>query len=430
MARLPPPPIPGPARWRQAIADARSGDTITFTPALSGQTISVTNGLISITRSITIDASGLAAGVIINGHGRNSLFHCGSQTTNTFIGLTLTGGRTRIAGGAILNDSVLTINQCTLTGNIANEGGAIFQFTPVTVNNSTIVGNYARYGGGIENDGGTLTLNNSTVVGNFATNDGGGILNMFRLILNNCTVVSNKAFYGGGISDCNTLYLNNCIVAANRANIPTDAQIAGSIDSSTGVNLMAGDPMLAPLANYGGPTPTMPPLPCSPAINPPGGAANSTLSSDQRGLARVVGGTLDIGAAEFQGPSDVALFWPTDCDGDDTPFGVELSLGLNPLLPDTGAAGTPAPWPPITGNGIEFGFNFAATNYAAWVVKRSVSLTLPNNFVEIYRFDGPSGITTTNAPVSINATRGTLRITDDTTPRAPAAYYQLLIEPR
>jgi hypothetical protein len=419
----------GPGSLRQAVADAQSGGIITFAPALSGQTISVTNGLISITNSITIDASDLTNGVIINGHGRNSLFHCGSQTTNTFIGLTLTGGRTSIGGGAILNDSVLTINECTLTGNIANEGGAVFQFTPVTVNNSTVVGNYARYGGGFENDGGTLTLNNSTVVGNFATNDGGGILNMFTLTLNNCTVVSNEAFYGGGISDCNTLYLNNSIVAGNTASLGTE-QIGGTIDSSTGVNLTAGNPMLAPLGNYSGPTLTMPPLPGSPAINPPGSPTNSVLSLDQRGLTRVVDGAVDVGAAEFQGPSDVALFWPTDWDGDGSPFGLELALGLNPVLADAGAAGTPVPYPPATGNGIEFGFNLAATNYTAWVVKRSLSLTVPNSFVEIYRFDGPTGITTTNTPVSVNPTGGTLEITDDTTPRAPAAYYQLFIESR
>jgi CSLREA domain-containing protein len=140
---------------REAVKYANPADTITFAPALSGQTISVTNGLVPITRSVTIDASDLPGGVTINGHGLNSLFHGGSQTTNTLIGLTLTGGRAGIAGGgAILNDSILTINQCTFTNNAANEAGAIFNFTTLTVNNSTFVGNHARFGGAIEGDGG------------------------------------------------------------------------------------------------------------------------------------------------------------------------------------------------------------------------------------------------------------------------------------
>jgi CSLREA domain-containing protein len=286
---------------REAVKYAGSGNTITFTNTLSGQTISVTNGLISIVRSVTIDASGLVSGLIINGHGSNSLLHCGSQTTNTLSGLTLTGGRATFGGGAILNDSLLTLNNCTITGNVANEGGALFDFASTTLNNCTIVSNYARYGGGFENDGGgTLTLNNCTVAGNVATNDGGGILNFFTLNLSNCTLVGNQAFAGGGIAiDAGgTLNLHNSIVAGNTATF--EPQISGAISSSTGVNLTSGNPLLSPLGNYGGPTRTMPPLPGSPAIDPVGGDTNSALITDQRGLPRVVNGVVDVGAVEVQ----------------------------------------------------------------------------------------------------------------------------------
>ena len=294
----------GPGSLRQTIAGAASGATITFDASLSGQTLALTNGLIGITQSVTIDASALAGGVIIDGHGRNSLFHCGSQTTNTFVGLTLTGGRATFGGGAILNDSLLTLSNCTLTGNIANEGGALFDFASTTLNNCTIVSNYARYGGGFENDGGgTLTLNNCTVAGNFATNDGGGILNFFTLNLSNCTVVGHQAFYGGGISiDAGgTLNLNNSVVAGNTATF--EPQISGGISSSTGVNLTSGNPMLSPLGDYGGPTPTMPPLPGSPATDPAGGNTTSVFATDQRGLPRVVNGIVDVGAVEVQSAS-------------------------------------------------------------------------------------------------------------------------------
>jgi CSLREA domain-containing protein len=290
---------------REAVKYANPAEIITFAPALSGQTISVTNGTIIILKSITIDATGLLGGVTINGHGLNSLFHCGSQTTNTLIRLTLTGGHADIAGGgAILNDSVLTINQCTFTNNTANEAGAIFNFTTLIVNNSTFVGNSARFGGAIEGDGGPITLNQCTftsnVASNVASNDGGAIFNFFMLTLNHCTVVGNQAFFAGGINNegPGTLVLNNSIVAGNTATV--EPQIAGTIDSATGVNLTSGDPMLAPLGNYGGPTQTMPPLTGSPAIDPVGGDTNSVFATDQRGLPRVVNGIVDVGAVEVQ----------------------------------------------------------------------------------------------------------------------------------
>jgi hypothetical protein len=294
----------GPGSLRQTIAEAAGGDTITFDASLSGQTIALTNGQILLLKSLSIDASALAESVIINGHGQNRLFQCGSRTTNTFIGLTLTGGYTTQDGGAILNNSVLTLNACTLTGNIANEGGAVFDFGILTLNNCTVVSNYARYGGGFENDGGgPITINNSTIVGNIATNDGGGIFNFFTLILSNSTVTGNQAFYGGGINDEGTLHLNNSIVAGNTAGIPSTGQIGGSIDSSTGINITSGNPMLAPLGNYGGPTQTMPPLPGSPAIDSVGGATTSIFATDQRGRPRVVNGIVDVGAVEVQSAS-------------------------------------------------------------------------------------------------------------------------------
>ena len=55
------------------------------------------------------------------------------------------------------------------------------------------------------------------------------------------------------------------------------------------------DPKLSPLGDYGGPTPTMTPLPGSPAI---GGTAIGATKIDQRGQPRT--GRVDIGAFETQ----------------------------------------------------------------------------------------------------------------------------------
>lgn len=48
---------------------------------------------------------------------------------------------------------------------------------------------------------------------------------------------------------------------------------------------------------------------------------------------------------EFQGSSDIALFWPTDWDEDGNLFGLEFALDTDPLVTDTDAAGNPAPYP-------------------------------------------------------------------------------------
>src|SRR5262249_40378690 len=62
------------------------------------------------------------------------------------------------------------------------------------------------------------------------------------------------------------------------------------------------DPLLAPLGNYGGPTLTMALLPGSPAIDAGNnGLIPAGVTTDQRGLARVVNGTVDIGAFESSG---------------------------------------------------------------------------------------------------------------------------------
>jgi predicted outer membrane repeat protein len=310
-------------------------------------------------------------------------------------------------GTVILNNSTLSMNSAGLYGGgIAESAGAL------TLDNSTLIENSASLdGGGIYISQTYLalrTLNNSTLSGNSAGRSGGGIYaKSGSLILNNCTLSGNSASSsGGGI--CNayfgTLTLNNSIVAASTA--PSDANIAGSFFGAN--NITSGDPLLASLGDYGGPTQTMPPLLGSPAID----AADVTaLTTDQRGFSRMVNGAVDIGAVEFRGASDIALYWNTDWDSDGNPFGVEYTVGTDYLAADPSDPANLAVIFSGDNAGLMFGFNPEATNYAAWVVYRSLDL-IDDPFVEIYRYDGPTGVTTTNEPLSINRTSSAIELLD------------------
>jgi hypothetical protein len=66
-------------------------------------------------------------------------------------------------------------------------------------------------------------------------------------------------------------------------------------------DLLNIDPGLAALGDYGGPPLTHALLDNSPAVDSGDNSAVSGSGADQRGLPRIVGGAVDIGAYEFQG---------------------------------------------------------------------------------------------------------------------------------
>ncbi len=105
--------------------------------------------------------------------------------------------------------------------------------------------------------------------------------------------------------------LRNTIVADNSATVVAN-QIGGKPITSNGYNLVEGgcsgcvasdrtaDPMLGPLANNGGDTFTQALLAGSPAID--AALPSDAPATDQRGVARPLGATADIGAYEYDPP--------------------------------------------------------------------------------------------------------------------------------
>jgi hypothetical protein len=413
-----------------------AGQTITLT---NGQ-ITVDNSLTidgsALVNSVLIDG---------NANGRIFEFASSTTNTLVNLTLTnglASGSFPANAGGAIyLNSSApLTLNSCTLSGNAADSiGGGIYKTdAPLTLNNSTLSDNSASdFGGSIFNAGGTVTLNNSTLSGNEAGSGGGGIFNnsLGTIALNNSTLSDNSAgLSGGGISNGNggtvrlnnstlsgntvdengggivnaefaTVTLNNStlsdnsagssgggiynvgavafnstntIVAGNSAS--TDPDVRGTLPNGSN-NLINGDPLLAPLGDYGGPTQTMPPLTCSPAIDAGDNSVTNFLTADQRGLARLRGGAVDIGAVEIQ-----------------------LILGSDPLVL-TGSA--------LLGDG-RFQFSFTNLTGASFCVLATTNVALPlTNWMAI-------GTTTENPPGS-----GQFQFTDPDATNFTERYYRV-----
>jgi hypothetical protein len=218
------------------------------------------------------------------------------------------------AGGGISNEGTLTMTNSILSDNRVNDnGGGIYNTGTSTLTGCTLSGNqgFVGNGGGIYNQG-TMTLTDSTLSGNATSSGpGGGIYNFSALTFTDCTVSGNSAHSGGGIDNVSpgTANVRNTLLAGNTA--PSAPDVAGVLNSQ-GYNLIgdgtgssgyvgtdqvgtAGmpiDPMLGPLQNNGGPTPTMALLPGSPALN--AGDPTQLGVADQRGVVRR--GGVNIGA--------------------------------------------------------------------------------------------------------------------------------------
>ena len=249
-----------------------------------------------------------------------------------------------IAAGLYAGNDTLVLEDCTISDNIATSsagGGMGFETKSTSVFrilHSTISGNEADVtGGGFYTNGhGRVQISNSTISGNAAGESGGGIYtSMVYIEIASSTITDNTADADAdGLGDGGGIYilsnrsigLKNTIVASNHDLSPPPSLSAtechGTVDSA-GYNLIesvgflpkscivAGDttgvivgvdPLLAVLADNGGPTATHALSPGSVAIDAgdPGGCRNpegAPLDSDQRyGLRQ---DRCDIGAFEW-----------------------------------------------------------------------------------------------------------------------------------
>src|SRR5215211_1669507 len=222
---------------RQALADANDGDTIEFAPQLGGYTLGLIRGLgeLVVNKSVTISwvpQAGYPTYLGVSPWYNSRVFYISPGKTVTISGLTILNGSAPDPnrwGGGIYNDhATLTLNNCTISGNMADagSGGGIYNegwggSATLTINNCTISGNSAWPGGGIFNDQGTVTITNSTLSGNSAYS-GGGIYNWqgSTLTITNSTFSGNfcgtgfNAHGGGILNEDGTLNIGNTIFKA------------------------------------------------------------------------------------------------------------------------------------------------------------------------------------------------------------------------
>jgi hypothetical protein len=292
-------------------------------------------------RFASLGGPGTISGCTISDNARYGLFDGPNPVRALVSGCTLQGNGSSYpayyGGGALLVNVEMV--DCTITGNHAIYGGGVSMAGNSDLIDCTIEGNVAEYGGGVFNATYQGQLIDCTITGNSAT-VGGGIYNYYGnyyLSLTN-TIVAGNTGAGGSVDD---------IGGQAAAGVTGSFNLIGTGGSgglSPSDNLLdVANPGLGPLGDYGGPTETIPLLPGSPAIDAGSNAfdvdpSGNPITTDQRGLPRVVNGTVDIGAFESSG------FVITPTSGTQstlvgTAFADPLSVEVTPVHPGDPVAG-------------------------------------------------------------------------------------------
>lgn len=197
-------------------------------------------------------------------------------------------------GGGIYSD-VLVVNKSTVSGNKAlghnPDGGGAAVRSLAYIYDSTFSGNAAAQGTAIYGDGGEVRIFNSTIAFNQESEGDAG------------------PGYSGALNG-GSFYVSSSVIARNRFGTEAGNDI-GEVGSLRGTDnliersaspLPAGtlsvNPLLAPLANNGGPTKTHALLNGSPAIDRGNNFRHRQYDQRGPGFVRVKGSSADIGAFE------------------------------------------------------------------------------------------------------------------------------------
>jgi hypothetical protein len=344
------------------------------------------------------------------------------------------GNNTLAAGQAALPGEVpaVSITNSTIANNVtAGSGGGYGdengQGTLVVVD-STFANNSANLGGGIQADGPSTTILDSTVTGNSSQTNGGGIVVPTGVFtLNNTIVAGNVAgaanFLGGTDPDVMAAVTSGTgnFIGIKDANLTLPA---GGVNQ---VGTLAGplNPLLGPLQNNGGPLAGAPgatltvtteaPLPGSPVIDR---AVNTqTLpATDGRGLVRIINGTPDVGAVEFQPPAT------------STALSLSGAIAYGKPLTLTATVTPQVPGDPVTGtavfslDGVALGSVPVSNGTATFTVTPTTATFAPGNHTVSVTYGGDANFTPSSASQAVVAPPAIVTTTTVLSTSGPVAY--------
>jgi hypothetical protein len=296
------------------------------------QTVTMTSVTVSNNGSL-YDAGGIA--VLASMSGASIITLNNAVVTNNLAAVTeclaASAGGIWVAG--LGEDDTLNINDSTISNNDAPSGNAgglmLGELAFCNIRRTTISGNEAGDGdgGGVRFSNEDVLLENVTISGNTAAGHGGAfITHPFEapagFLVRNSTISNNSGGWEGGIyaKGGAVVTLRNSIVA-NSINSNTNAASddivndgtssfvliyslveqpgTAAIDNLVG-NILNQDPQLGVLQNNGGTTLTHKPASAGPAVGSGEPSIASPPATDQRGMARIVGGRIDMGSVEVE----------------------------------------------------------------------------------------------------------------------------------
>jgi hypothetical protein len=284
---------------------------------------------------VTTLSGDINAGGVVDDNSWHVVKGGGADTTAVLDGFTITGGYAVDAdtsdeqsGGGVYNNagSSPTLRNLWITGNSARFSGGMENDSSSpgpTLENVTFSGNTAVYatspapssggsGGAIGNFNSNPVLTNVTISGNTASVSAGGMNNsvsnptLRNVTFSGNTAASAGAMYNGSSSPIiydSIFYGDSSEISGTSAATIIDSIVGGGGACpipGTCINLVAGNPLLGPLANNGGWTQTRLLQVGSAAIN--AGGVNSACpppATDQRGVPRPWDAACDLGAVEF-----------------------------------------------------------------------------------------------------------------------------------